>query len=173
MDQIERRMAIEIRTAGRKLTGLAVPFNAPAKIMDFEERVLPGAFSSCLAKGPDVACLADHDPSKLLGRTRSQTLRLAETPAGLGFEVDLPQTSLGADLLALAERGDLAGMSIGFRVLPGGERWHGKRRDLTALALVEISVITGGQPAYQATSVQARSRVPVRLALARRYLETL
>ena len=173
MNQIERRMAIEIRTAGRKLTGLAVPFNSPARIMDFEERVLPGAFSSCLAKGPDVACLADHDHSKLLGRTRSKTLRLAETPAGLGFELDLPMTSLGADLLALAERGDLAGMSIGFRVSPGGERWDGKRRDLTALELVEISVITGGQPAYQQTSVQARSRVPVRLALARRYLETL
>lgn len=172
MENIERRVAEEIRALGRKLTGLAVPFNQPARILDFEERVLPGAFSACLAKGPDVACLADHDPSKLLGRTRSKTLRLAETPAGLGFEVDLPQTTLGADLLALAERGDLAGMSIGFRVNPGGERWNGKRRDLTSLELAEISVISGGEPAYK-TSVQARSKAPVRLALAIRRMEII
>jgi hypothetical protein len=57
-------------------------------------------------------------------------------------------------------------------VSPGGEKWDGKRRDLTALELVEVSVITGGQPAYQQTSVQARAKVPMRLALARRWLET-
>jgi phage prohead protease, HK97 family len=106
MQDMERRYVTEIRAAGRKLEGYAATFGTEARIADFSEIIMPGAFASSLT-GRDVLALVDHDPSKLLARTRSRSLRLAEDSKGLSFEIDLPDTSLGRDVLALAERGDL------------------------------------------------------------------
>ncbi len=114
----------------------------------------------------------DHDPAKLLARTKSRTLRIAEDSKGLAFEIDLPETSLGRDVLALAERGDLGGMSFGFTVGKGGENWQGRRRELRAVTLHEISVVSSW-PAYNGTIVSARAMMPPRLAHALRYLETV
>jgi uncharacterized protein len=93
----------------------------------------------------------------MLGRTSSGTLRLSEDTRGLAFEIDVPATTLGNDVLVLAQRRDLGGMSFGFRILE--EAWPDKRtRELRAVELAEISVITGGQPAYPGTLVQARGK---------------
>ena len=117
-----------------------------------------------------MLALQDHDATRLLGRTKSGTLKLAEDSAGLHFELPVPDTGPGRDVLALAERGDLGGMSFGFLVPEGGETWSGNRRTLTALDLFEVSVVSSW-PAYEGTTVTARARAP-RLALARRYLQT-
>ena len=118
--RIERRAAVEVRAAsGRRLVGLAAPFNSPTQIGGFREVILPGSFRASLASGADVRALVDHDDDKLLGRTRSGTLRLAETGKGLEFELDVPDTQLGRDTLTMAQRGDLSGCSFGFIVPPG------------------------------------------------------
>jgi len=109
-----------------------------------------------------------------LARTRSGTLRLAEDSHGLHFELDVPNTTAGHDVLALAERGDLGGMSFGFSVPDGGQRWQGDLRELVQVHLLEISVVSSW-PAYEGTTVTARARqqvVPVRLSLAKKFLET-
>lgn len=170
MSSIERRYVTEIRAAGRKLEGYAATFGTEARIADFTEIILPGAFRGSL--GRDVLALMDHDPAKLLARTKSRTLRIAEDSKGLAFEIDLPETSLGRDVLALAERGDLGGMSFGFTVGKGGENWQGRRRELRAVTLHEISVVSSW-PAYNGTVVSARAMMPPRLANALRYLETV
>jgi len=174
--QIERRCAAEIRLAagGRKLAGYAAVFGLEADLGTFRERIAPGAFAASLAGGGDILALVDHDPSSLLARTRTGTLRLSEDRRGLAFELDVPDTTLGRDITALAERGDLGGGSFGFLVAPGGERWQGNLRTLTAVDLREISVVHAW-PAYEATSVAARSRpaVSVKLALLRRRVEML
>ena len=169
---IERRaLAGEIRAAGRKLTGYAATFGTPAEISGFIETIRAGAFAASLRAQDDILALVDHDASKLLGRTRSGTLRLAEDTRGLSFEVDVPQTTLGADVLELATRGDLGGMSFGF--VPVAEDWPDKRtRELRAVKLVEVSVVSAF-PAYEGTSVQARSRPIPSAAHRRRWLETL
>lgn len=169
---MERRAAIvELRAAGRRLEGYAATFNTEARVADFVETIAPGAFAGSLASGADVLALADHDPTRLLARTRSGTLRLSEDSKGLAFDIDLPLTTLGADVLALVERGDLGGMSFAFTVPPGGERWQGRRRELRAVNLKEISVVSSW-PAYDGTTLQARSLAP-RLRLARMFLETV
>jgi HK97 family phage prohead protease len=156
---IERRAGrlSELRAdaAGRKLIGYAATFGTPAKIANrFTETIRAGAFRSTLDKREDVLALVDHDAGKLLGRTRAGTLRLAEDAKGLSFEVDLPATTLGNDVLALAERGDLGGMSFGFEVLD--DVWpNPSTRELRSVHLVEVSVIHA-IPAYPATSVAAR-----------------
>ena len=155
--QIEKRgAALELQAKGRRLEGYAALFNQPAQIGDFEERIAPGAFRSALLKN-DILALADHDPARVLARTRSQTLRLAEDSRGLAFDLDVPDTQIGKDLLALAERDDLGGMSFGFTTPANGDRWEGQTRTLINIDLREISVVSAW-PAYDGTIVQARAR---------------
>ena len=46
-----------------------------------------------LESSSDVLALVDHDPSRVLARTRSGNLRLAEDKRGLAFDLDVPDTS--------------------------------------------------------------------------------
>ncbi|HOI96237.1 MAG TPA: HK97 family phage prohead protease [Syntrophobacter fumaroxidans] len=172
MTKIERRMGIELRASGRKLEGYAAVFNTKARIADFTEIIMPGAFRRSLNSGRDIVALVDHDPTRLLARTRTGTLKLSEDSRGLAFEIQVPDTQAGRDVLVLGDRKDLGGMSFGFTVEKDGERWQGTRRELRALSLHEISVVSAWL-AYDGTIVQARCKVPVRLAMALRYLETV
>lgn len=153
---LERRQATELRATGRRLEGYAATFNIEARIGSFVETILPGAFRSALAG--DVLALLDHDTGKVLGRTRSGTLRLSEDTRGLAFSLDLPDTAAGRDALALAERNDLGGMSFGFNVPKGGESWSGERRTLRTVGLKEISIVSAW-PAYAGTEIALRSRL--------------
>lgn len=170
---LEQRQFVELRAAGRRLEGYAAVFNRPAQIGGFRETIAAGAFRASLAAQGDILALVDHDPGRLLARTSSGTLRLAETALGLAFELDLPDTTLGRDVLALAERRDLGGMSFGFRVTD--EAWPARdQRELRAVELVEISVVHAF-PAYADTSVTARGRPAPDAAarLRRRFLDLL
>jgi HK97 family phage prohead protease len=169
--KLEQRAVLELRAKGRKLEGYAAKFGIEARIGDFTEVINQGAFRASLQDQRDVLALVDHDPSKILARTRSGTLKLAEDSTGLAFEISLPDTTLARDALELAQRGDLGGMSFGFVVAENGERWDGNRRTLTAVNLFEVSLVSSW-PAYPDTVVNARARAP-RLALAKRYLQTI
>lgn len=154
MTHERRALPIELRTKGRRLVGYAATFNTETHIGGaFIETIAPGAFAASLASGSDVLALVDHDPGRVLGRTRSKTLRLAEDARGLTFDLELPNTQAGRDVLALAERGDLGGMSFGFRAIEAPR--HGDRRELRRVELFEISVVSAW-PAYPETEVQAR-----------------
>ena len=169
-DGLERRAASELRAAGRKLVGYAANFGAEARIGNFVETIAPGAFAASL-RGRDILALVDHDPTRLLARTKAGTLRLAEDTRGLHFEIDVPDTALGRDILALAERGDIGGMSFGFRAK--AEDWASKnRRTLRAVELLEVSVVQAF-PAYATTTVEARSQQSPAALARRRFLETL
>lgn len=152
---LERRAFTEVRASGRRLEGYAATFGSEARIGPIVETIAPGAFRASLAG--DVLALMDHDPARVLGRTRSGTLRLSEDGKGLAFSLDLPDTQAGRDVLELAQRNDLGGMSFGFIVPKGGETWQGERRTLRAVDLHEISVVSA-HPAYPDTSLALRSR---------------
>ena len=62
---------------------LSHPLPNPNGCGTFRERILPGAFKGCM--GQDTVMLQDHDPSRILGRTKSGTLKLADTAQGLQF----------------------------------------------------------------------------------------
>lgn len=152
----QRAIVAEIRTQGRKLEGYAATFGTEAIIGGrFKETIAQGAFAKSLRDGDDVLALVDHDPSRVLARTRSGSLKLSEDSTGLAFEIQLPETQAGRDVLALAERRDLGGMSFGFTAIDDVVR--GERRELRDVKLHEISVVLAW-PAYEGTSVDARSR---------------
>lgn len=156
LPSIELRSVAEMRVAGggRRLEGYAAIFGSMANIGSYQERISPGAFRGALAG--DILALLDHDEGKVLGRTRSGTLRLSEDSRGLAFSLDVPDTQAGRDVIALAERDDLGGMSFGFLVPEGGEQWEGRTRTLQAVDLKEISVVSAW-PAYPNTEIALRA----------------
>ena len=162
----------------RTIQGL-IPYNtASADLGGFTEVIAPGAFASALEPGADVLCLRDHDQKILLGRTKSRTLTLHDSPEGLRFSVNLPNTTQAADLIESVERGDLDANSFGF--LCERDRWTGGAgtavRTLQQVTLFEISPCSF--PAYSASSVALRSCPPeirsgLNIATEKRYKRVL
>lgn len=166
---VERRFSNGASVEGRQLVGLAAPYGVETRIGDYTEVIAKGAFTRSLADGRDVLALADHDAGKVLARTRSGTLTLRETDRGLEYALTLPETSVGNDLRALAARGDLGGVSFGFRCIR--DAWQGDVRTLHDVELHEISVVSAW-PAYPETTVSLRSRQMGDVSVLRYWLET-
>ncbi len=124
----------------------------------FVERVARGAFTNTLAKNPDVRALIDHDSGKVLGRTKSNTLRLTQDDSGLSVEIDAPDTSFARDLMASMDRGDIDQMSFGFWTV--SDSWA-EVNGLVVRTLLEVEIDDGDVsvvtfPAYPDTSVAVR-----------------
>jgi len=149
----ELRVADGVNTA----KGYAALFNSRMQFGDwFEEEVAPGAFTETL-KSADVRALIDHNSGRVIGRSAAGTLRLSEDAKGLAVEIDLPDTTDGRDLATLMERGDISGMSFGFRVTK--ETWDETGdiplRTIQACDLFEVSAVAF--PAYEDTEIALRS----------------
>ena len=170
-----RAVAAEVRAAGRRLEGYAATFGSEARIGTFTESIRAGAFAETLADQHDIIGLVDHDPARVLARTRSGMLALKEDAHGLAFALDVPDTAAGNDVLALAKRGDVGGMSFAFTVRANGDNWTGDRRELRSVDLHEVSVVLAW-PAYSNTTVNLRSLAgagKMRSRLARLYLHAM
>ena len=141
----------------RTLEGYASIFNTPTDLGNFSEVIVPGAFSRALSEGQDVRALVEHDPARIIGRTKNNTLELREDEKGLFTRIELPDTSVGRDLAALVERGDIDAMSFGFTVR--SDRWErseGKNvRYIEDVDLFDISAVSF--PAYPDTEIALRS----------------
>src|SRR5664280_2242013 len=167
---------VELR---KDATGATIGFAGHAAVFDqrtsignplswgFYEQIAPGAFTKTIQEA-DVRFLIDHDPSLLLARTKSGTLRLSEDKAGLVADADLAPTTYGRDLAILLERGDVSQMSFGFQVVAGKDDWTVEQvetndgnsvdvevRTIREVKLFDVSVVTF--PAYEGTDAQLRS----------------
>lgn len=151
-------------TLSRMISGYAAVFNSDSVEFwgwegPFTERIAPGSFKKSLASNPDVRALIDHQPSLILGRTKSGTLRLKEDETGLFCEIDAPDTQIARDLIENMRLGNIDQMSFGFYM--NGFEWRkedGKDiRLITECELFDVSIVT--YPAYEETSVKVRSAV--------------
>ena len=146
------------KVEGRTLSGVAAVYGQQSRELSeygrtFRETIAPGAFGDTV-RG-DIKLFYNHDPSMPLARTRSGTLNLEDRSDGLHYAAVLPETTLGNDVRALLERGDLSGeMSFGFYVEK--DEWNAKRTERTVqkARLVEISVVVDA--AYPQTSSSLR-----------------
>ena len=165
-EALERRVMaiddIELRVTdddNPKITGYAAKFNKwSLDLGGFREKIQKGAFDEAVEKS-DVRALKNHDPNLLLGRTSSGTLRLTTNARGLGFEVDMPDTTTGRDTVTEIRRKDITGCSFSFttaeddwKYLEDGsvERTINKVEEL-----FDVGPVT--YPAYPDTTVAARS----------------
>ena len=75
----------------------------------------------------------------------------------MAVEIDLPDTTDGRDLAVSLERGDISGMSFGFRVTKDtwDETGDMPMRTIQAVDLFEVSAVAF--PAYDDTSLALRS----------------
>ncbi len=143
------------------MVGYASVFGSVADIGDFKEMVLPGAFTKCLRKNPDVRFLRDHNPSMIFARTTNGSLVLSEDGKGLKFSARLPNTQDARDARELVRTGLVTGCSFAFTV--DDQSWEDKRdangdlyalRMLRDVSLEDVSICT--YPAYGDTEVDAR-----------------
>lgn len=164
MMELERRFCeghgLEVRAAAGSdtepvIAGYAAVFNSlSVELWGFRERIAPGAFANSLED--DVRALWNHDTAIVLGRTKAQTLSLAEDNTGLKIEIRPPASA--ASYVESIQRGDVDQMSFAFRILE--ETWDEDAegvliRTLLKVKLYEVSPVTF--PAYPATSVGVRS----------------
>lgn len=165
--EVERRAFREVRAAeDSKIEGYAAVFNSLSEeLFGFREIIMPGAFDRALKEKHDVRALVDHDPGKILGRTKSGTLALSVDEKGLRAKIDPPDTQAGRDVLASIKRGDLDGMSFAFRTIK--DQWRTEEgeqiRELVDVELLDVSVVA--YPAYQGTQVSARALEHVKAVL--------
>ena len=162
------------------LTGRPIVYASPTDIGGwFREVIAPGALEG--ADLSDVRLCLNHDTDYVYARarkgSRSNTMVLTPTDAGLDFSAQLSDSPAARDLYAAVSRGDISGMSFMFTV--SEESWEGldtdyPTRTITRIGtVIEISAVTF--PAYEATTINARDgQVALESALesARRTVET-
>lgn len=169
--EIERRAfrMIEVRAGdgeSPKIEGVAAVYNQPTVIETFGgafvEVIEPGFFENCLQD--DVRALWNHNTDLVLGRTKSGTLALNDSDAGLAVHIDPPETQWGRDAVTSIRRGDVDQMSFAFSVKHGADEWkESEGRVIRTLKrgaceqLYDVSPVSF--PAYPQTSVGVRSKL--------------
>ena len=143
------------------LRGYAIVWNTYSRNLGgFVEQVAPGAADKSLADQVRVMARYNHDNNYLLGTTDGGTLRLSVDGTGLLYEVNLPDTTAGRDVRALAARGDLRYSSFAFHVPPNGDEWSltdegFPLRTVRAIQLVDVAPVN--DPAYLDSTAGLRS----------------
>ena len=141
------------KVEGHTLSGVAHTYGT-VTADSRKRRFAAGAFTRSIAAG-GVLSFAWHSDSisnvSLLGSQKAGTLRLSDGADGLGFELDLPETSYGNDLRALAARGEPIGMS--FTIAQGGKAVRSKDGITTYTDVRLLSVDPVALPAFEGTDV--------------------
>jgi hypothetical protein len=154
--------AAEATSGTMTLTGRAVVFNQPALIHDpmgdYTEIIRSGALAG--ADMSDVHLFVGHDTTKVPLARVPKTMQLSISPAGLDITAELPDTEAAKEVYQAVQRGDLSGMSFAFTVPAGGDEYDPRTNTRTINRIdkiLEVSVVP--YPAYQSTSVEARSQM--------------
>lgn len=158
-EEIEVRAA-EVRASqdveGMHIEGYAALYDDPTAITPtLTESISRGAFDDVL--GDDVRLLLNHEGAPL-ARTANSTLELVADEKGLFYRAELADTTAGRDLYTMIKRGDISQSSFAFII--GEERRDDQNvRHITKVAaLLDVAPVT--YPAYEATTVSARSNEP-------------
>lgn len=166
-ERVERRSASisSINVDTRTVEGYAIVFNSQSEDLGFYETISPSAVTEDTINTSDVFCLFNHNPDKVLARCRygEGSLSLSIDEKGLKYSFQAPNTELGNELIEHIRRGEIDGSSFAFIVSSeeGSEVWENingtTHRTINKIeCLVDVSPVW--QPAYSATSVNARAK---------------
>jgi len=148
------------------ITGRPIVYDSKTDLGWFDEVIERGSLDS--ADLTDVRFLVNHDTSKIpLARSRrnngNSTMQFSVDQFGLNIDwvkLDVGNNAEARSLYSAVQRGDITGMSFMFSV--DEERWediesdHPTRYIIKIGSVVEVSAVTF--PAYEATSINARSK---------------
>ena len=164
MDNFERRAFADCRAEasdnGRRIMGHAIVFNAPSlDLGGFKEIIAPEAVDRTLTQALDVHAFFNHDSGVVLGRTRAGTLSMRKDTRGLLVEIspDMEDQQI-QNIMRKVQRGEITGMSFGFRVLEDDWDYDGKTpvRTVLDMSISEVSVVA--KPAYPQTTAEVAMR---------------
>jgi HK97 family phage prohead protease len=115
---------LELRSddTGRTLVGRAVPYGVTADVGAYQERFVQGAFARQIASGniARVKIFESH-AARLSGAAPiGKTAQLMERSDGAHGLWPLNATTRANDALELVRSGEVTGLSVGFKPLPGG-----------------------------------------------------
>lgn len=161
-----RAYSFELRAdEGYNITGRPIVYNSKTDLGYFDEIIERGALDKADLR--DVRFLVNHDTKSIpLARSRrnnaNSTMQMTVDDEGMLIRVtlDVENNSEAKNLYSAIKRGDVTGMSFAFHV--SDERWenletdHPTRHILAIENVAEVSAVTF--PAYEATTIQARSR---------------
>lgn len=120
------------------ITGCVPYHTRSCDLGGFTEIIEPSAFSKTLKDKNNVVLLYNHDDSKVLGSTRSGTLKLESRDDGLYFSCLVnEEVGFARDAYSIINRGDCNTISFGFSPIKTENR-NGIRH-LKEVALSEIS----------------------------------
>lgn len=115
--------------------GYASKFNG---VDSYGDTILPGAYAQTLANRQRPVMMKWNHFGPVIGKWT----KAVEDDHGLYVEGELtPGHSVAEDVYASLKHGAINGLSIGFRIPPGGSAKDGKLRQLKRIDLVEISVV--------------------------------
>lgn len=164
MEKELRFIRSNITLSERIVSGYAIRFmEESVDLGGFIERIHPEAISIDQIRNSDIFAFFNHDNEKVLGRTGAGTLKLDLRDDGLYYEIDVPDTVAGNELLEHIKRGEMYGTSFAYS-LPSddsGDIWSRDEdgniyRDITNIEILyEISPVFS--PAYPTTTISARS----------------
>jgi HK97 family phage prohead protease len=141
------------------LSGYVNKFNTLSEDMGFFEKVQKGAFTRSLKEKRNILALFNHDTSKVLGSTDTETLTLSEDDVGLFFELRMNENlSYTKDIIELSKTGLLKNCSFGFEVLK--EDWEEESEDVYVRTIQDVNlfeITLTSLPAYQETEFSLRS----------------
>lgn len=165
----ERGFAFEPSSGGgdgRSLEGYAAVFGQTARIAahggDFDEEILPGAFTRSLSKQTPVL-LWDHGKDPRVGTVPIGSIaEIGEDSKGLHVRARLFDNPVVEPVRQAIAAKAVRGMSFRFQVGEGGDRWESghKRRGVDKRSILDADVpevSTVVFPAYNGTSVSVRS----------------
>lgn len=116
-------------------SGYASKFNG---VDSYGDTILPGAYAQTLSNRQRPIQMRWNHFGPVIGKWT----KAVEDDHGLYVEGELtPGHSVADDVYALMKHGAVNGLSIGFRIPPGGSAKDGKLRQLKRIDLVEISVV--------------------------------
>lgn len=153
----------------RMVEGYAIVFNQQSRMLQdhkskkiFTEIIDPRAVTKAFLDEQDIKMLFNHSDDKIMARSvfGLGTLQYEVDEYGVKYRFEMPNTSVGNDVLELIKRGDVWGCSFAFRYAKDGirdEKKNGQnfRTVIQMASIDDFSIVV--DPAYWGTYVTTRA----------------
>ena len=163
MNKVEIRCELRSENDGRHISGKAISFDTQSNDIGFIEILHRGCISQELIDSSNIVFLYNHDYNQVIARANKGkgTLNIDLREDGVYFDLEVPNTTMGNDLLENIRLGNITQCSFGFRYANEEGAYKDEKidgvwyRNVYKIGeLFDLSAVT--YPAYDDTYVNAR-----------------
>lgn len=163
MNKVEIRCELRSEKGGRRISGKAISFDTQSNDIGFIEILHRGCISQELIDSSNIVFLYNHDYNQVIARANKGkgTLNIDLRDDGVYFYLEVPNTTMGNDLLENIRLGNITQCSFGFSYANEEGAYKDEKiddvwyRNVYKIGkLYDLSAVT--YPAYDDTYVNAR-----------------